>query len=231
MIKNFDKYVREDHYLNEDGGLGSNAKPSEVKFDSQVQSGETFSVGKSDLNKSSSSYQSALSKIKLALSQVQKGKKLQISVTGGASAIPFKGVNATESDRLNKELANARANAFVTAAKADLGSLADKVDFLVQAPIIGTHTSGAEAQAEQNVKVSAKAPSGMTAAVDTTSVTKPTVDTKLVNQGTSSLKKVKIISEDLKTNYSLPLLSVTQINTILAKHGLVLSSKALTSKK
>jgi len=229
MLKNFEKYVKENHSLYEAGGLGSNAKPSEVKFDSQVQAGETFNVGKSNLNKSSSSYQATLSKVNLALTQVQKGKKLQVSVTGGASAIPFKGVNSTESDRLNKELANSRANAFIAAAKEDLGNLANNVDFLVQAPVIGTHTSGAEAQAEQNVKVSAKAPSGMTAAVDTTSTAKPTTDKKIVGLvgDNKSLTEVMITSVDGKNIFKFNLTSVAAINSALAKTGLILSSKAI----
>ena len=227
MLNNFEKYVKENYSLYEAGGLGSNAKPSEVKFDSQVKSGETFNVGKSNLNKSSSSYQSTLSKVKLALTQVQKGKKLQVSVTGGASAIPFKGVNSTESDRLNKELANSRGNAFITAAKEDLGNLANNVDFLLQAPVIGTHTSGIEAQAEQNVTVSAKAPGGMTAAVDTTSTAKPTIDTKLASTNSSGKTAVLLISEDLKTNYRIDLTTVAIINAALAKHGMILSSRSL----
>lgn len=173
MIKDFKQFVNENYEVSEDGALGANAKPdTQGQVSATIDAGNTFDVGKSTINRDSASYKSAIDKINAAL-EFNKGmgvtKKLTILVTGGASAIPFKNSTAEESVEKNKKLATDRANAFVTAAKSDLKGAADKVEFKVLDPVLGTHTSGDAAKAEQFVKIQSSSAFGGSSAIDSTS--------------------------------------------------------------
>jgi hypothetical protein len=182
--------------FNESGG-GTNMEPSKIVWSTPtvtiLKGIELFSTGADKINKESPSYKKLLAQLK---DEFVKNRgtagTIPYLITGGASAVK---ASATYD---NAALAKRRATNMLEALKTDLGAdYFPKFDFQLKSVVGKATVKGPEADAEQFVKVSHRAPTpSQTVARDATATPIPLP--RLIGKGErgEEIPIEKIIGED-----------------------------------